>query len=94
MEYRCASARRPGTNPDCEGPHSSSESARLTKTFPIWESIKFELGFAATNLLNRHGREIISTDITSADFGKLRISGCCARNIQLEGRIAWWSRPG
>lgn len=79
----------PRYEPGLRGPHSSSESARMTKTFPIWESIQFELGFAATNLLNRHGREIVTSDITSPDFGMMRISGCCARNIQLEGRIAW-----
>ncbi|HET8548276.1 MAG TPA: carboxypeptidase regulatory-like domain-containing protein [Bryobacteraceae bacterium] len=74
---------------DLRGPHASGESFRMVKGFPIWESIRFELGFAATNPLNRHGREVISTDITDADFGKMRISGCCARNIQLEGRISW-----
>ena len=61
----------------------------MTKSFPIWESISFELGFAATNLLNRHGREFITTDISSPSFGMIKASGCCARTIQLEGRIAW-----
>ncbi len=79
----------PRYEPGLRGPHSSSESARMTKTFPIWETIRFELGFAATNLLNRHGREIVTMDVTSPDFGKMRVAGCCARNIQLEGRIAW-----
>jgi hypothetical protein len=84
---------RVGTAPRYEsslrGPHATSESFRMTKSFPIWETLSFELGFAATNPLNRHGREIITTDITSPDFGLMRVSGCCGRNLQLEGRISW-----
>ncbi|MEW5978779.1 MAG: TonB-dependent receptor [Acidobacteriota bacterium] len=79
----------PRYEPGLRGPHSSSETLRLTRTFPIAERIRFEIGFVASNLLNRHGRELISTDITSPDFGLMRIAGCCARSIQLEGRVAW-----
>jgi hypothetical protein len=61
----------------------------MTKTFPIWETLEFEFGFAATNPFNRHGREFVTQSISSPEFGQLRISGGGQRQLQLEGRIAW-----
>lgn len=75
--------------PNVRGPHSSSERMRLTKSFQIWESVVFEFGAAAINPFNRHTRGFVSTNITSPDFGKLRINGGGQRVLQLEGRLEW-----
>ncbi len=79
----------PRYEPNLRGPHSSSERFRLTKTFPIYETLEFEFGFTAVNLFNRHGRSFVTRNIMSPDFGKLRISGGGQRTLQLEGRIQW-----
>ncbi|MCP5111293.1 MAG: hypothetical protein GY953_10700 [bacterium] len=73
--------------PGVRGPHVSSERFRMTKTFPIWESMEFEFGFVAINPFNRHGRGFVTTNVSSGDFGQLRINGGGQRVIQLEGRI-------
>jgi len=73
--------------PGVRGPHVSSERFRMVKSFPIWESVTFEFGFVAINPFNRHGRGFVTTNVSSGDFGKLRINGGGQRVIQLEGRI-------
>ncbi len=70
-------------------PHSLGERFRLVKVIPIWESVEFEFGFAATNPFNRHGRRIMSTNVSSANFGKMLVQGGGQRVIQLEGRFRW-----
>jgi hypothetical protein len=70
-------------------PHASSESFRITKRFLLYEDVEFEFGAAMTNPFNRHGRGFVTTNISSADFGKLRINGGGQRVIQLEARIAF-----
>lgn len=79
----------PRYEPNLRGPHSSSERFRMTKTFPIYERLEFEFGFAATNPFNRHGREFVTQNVSSPSFGQLRISGSGQRQLQLEGRLAW-----
>ncbi len=71
------------------GPHSASERFRMTKKFIFTEDINFELGVAMINPFNRHGREFVTTNVSSADFGMLRISGDGQRTIQIEARIAF-----
>ena len=75
--------------PNVRGPHSSSERMRLVKKFQLYESVTFEFGAAAINPFNRHTRGFVTTSITSADFGKLRINGGGQRVLQLEGRLEW-----
>jgi hypothetical protein len=71
------------------GPHSASERFRITKKFLFSEDINFEIGAAMLNPFNRHGREFVTTNASSAEFGQLRISGFGQRVIQLEARIAF-----
>ncbi|MEZ5397478.1 MAG: TonB-dependent receptor [Bryobacterales bacterium] len=71
------------------GPHSSSERFRFTKKFLFTEDINFEIGVAMINPFNRHNREFVTTNVSSADFGKLRIAGSGQRQVQLEARIAF-----
>lgn len=84
---------RPGTAPrrlpNVRGPHSSSERMRFVKKFDIYERVEFEFGVAAINPFNRHTRGIITTNLNSADFGKLRINGGGQRVMQVEARLAW-----
>lgn len=84
---------RPGTAPrrlpNVRGPHSSSERMRFVKKFDLYESVEFEFGIAAINPFNRHTRGIITTNLNSADFGKLRINGAGQRVMQVEARLAW-----
>ena len=75
--------------PNIRGPHSSSERMRLTKKFVFYEGVEFEFGAAAINPFNRHGRQFVTTNISSPDFGKLLIAGGGQRTIQVEARFAW-----
>ncbi len=75
--------------PNIRGPHVSSESFRMSKSFPLYETLEFEFGFVAINPFNRHGRGVVTTDISSSEFGMLRVSGGGQRVIQLEGRLTW-----
>ena len=79
----------PRNLPNIRGPHSSSESFRIVKAFRFTERFAFEFGAAMTNPLNRHGRDFVTTDISSGDFGQLRINGSGQRVIQIEGRLAF-----
>ncbi len=79
----------PRYEPGVRGPKVSSERFRMTKKFRLYETLEFEFGFAATNILNRQGRQIVSTSISSPAFGQVRYAGGGQRTIQLEGRIAW-----
>lgn len=82
---------RPGTAPrrldHVRGPHSSSERFRITKKFLFAEGVNFEIGAAMINPFNRHTRGFVTTNVSSADFGKLRIDGSGQRVIQIEARI-------
>ncbi len=75
--------------PNVRGPHASSERMRLVKRIQLYEDVEFEFGAAAINPFNRHGRGFVTTNISSADFGKIRINGSGQRLIQLEARFAW-----
>ncbi len=84
---------RPGTAPrrfdHVRGPHSASERFRLTKKFLFSEDINFEIGVATINPFNRHGRGFVTTNVSSADYGMLRVNGGGQRVVQLEARIAF-----
>ncbi len=75
--------------PNVRGPHASSERFRMTKSFRLYETLEFEFGFATVNPFNRHGRSWVTRNVSSPDFGKLRVSGGGQRVIQLEGRLHW-----
>ncbi len=82
---------RLGTAPrylDIRGPHQASEDFRLTKQFPIWESMKLEVGASFINAFKRVGRGFASTNIDSGNFGKLLASGG-GRTIEMLARIEW-----
>jgi hypothetical protein len=75
--------------PNVRAPHSSSEDMSMSKTFPIYERLTFQVGAAFINVLNRHGRGFMTTDVTSANFGKLVASGGSQRSVEIEARIEW-----
>ena len=75
--------------PNVRGPYSASERFRMVKAFKIYERLNFSVGFAAVNPFNRHGRRIMSTNISSSNFGKMIVTGGSRRTIQLEGRMEW-----
>jgi hypothetical protein len=82
---------RLGTAPrylNIRGPHSASEDFRITKQFPVYESMKLEIGASFINAFKRIGRSFASTNIDSGNFGKLLASGG-GRTIELLGRIEW-----
>jgi hypothetical protein len=79
----------PRVLPNLRGPHQASEDFRASKIFPFYnERLRFELAAVATNAFNRTGRSIVTTDVTSTNFGKLTATGG-GRLFQLEGRIEW-----
>jgi hypothetical protein len=79
----------PRVLPQLRGPHVASEDFRGSKMFPFFgEKLRFEVAAVATNGFNRTGRSIVTTDITSPNFGKLSATGG-GRAFQLEGRLEW-----
>ena len=61
---------------------------RLTKQMQLYANVTFEFGAAAINPFNRHTRGLVTTGVTSADFGKIWINGSGQRALQLEARLA------
>jgi len=75
--------------PYVRGPHSMSETFRMSKKFPLSkrEGTFFGLGMTMTNPFNRIGRYILTTDVTDREhFGEIYAGGG-GRTIQLDGRI-------
>ncbi len=80
---------RVGTAPrslDVRGFHTSSEDFRVTKFFPIRESVNFEFTATFINAFNRSTRGGINTNINSPNFGKF-FGGGNGRSIELSARI-------
>ncbi len=75
--------------PNVRSPHASSERMRFTKKVLLYEGTEFEFGVAAINPFNRHGRGFVTTNVSSGDFGKLRINGGGQRVMQVEARLMW-----
>jgi hypothetical protein len=78
----------PRVLPSTRGPHSMSENFRMTKSFPIYERIKFQAGITMTNPLNRTSRYIVSTTVGDSGYGQL-LQGGGGRTLQIDGRFEW-----
>jgi len=80
---------RPGNSPrvlEIYGPWSAGESLAIMKTFPIRESMSFQVRADADNIFNRTYRYGPDTDLSSPDFGK--ITGVYGnRSFQFSGRF-------
>jgi hypothetical protein len=74
--------------PNVRGPHSMSETFRMSKKFPLWktESKFFQMGMTWTNPFNRTSRYFQDLTVGDADFGKL-FAGGGGKTLQLDGRI-------
>jgi len=74
--------------PNVRGPHSMSETFRMSKKFPFSkrEGTFFGLGMTMTNPFNRTSRYINTTDVTDPTFGMVYAGGG-GRTIQLDARI-------
>jgi hypothetical protein len=84
---------RVGTAPkylaNVRGPHSMSETFRMSKKFPLWkqsESKFFGLGMTMTNPFNRISRYIGDNIVGDSAFGQV-FAGGGGRTIQLDARI-------
>lgn len=78
----------PRVLPSTRGPHSMSENFRMTKSFPIYERIKFQVGLTMTNPFNRTDRYIVSTTVGDSGYGQL-LQGGGGRTLQIDGRFEW-----
>jgi hypothetical protein len=70
------------------GPHFVSETFRMSKYFPIWERLQFQVGMTMSNPFNRTNRYIVSTTVGDSGFGQL-LQGGGGRTIQIDARFEW-----
>jgi hypothetical protein len=70
------------------GPHFISETFRMSKAFPLYERLNFQVGMTMSNPFNRTTREFASTTVGDSGFGALLQTGG-GRTIQLDARIEW-----
>jgi len=84
---------RVGTAPkylsNVRGPHSMSETFRMSKKFPLWKQSEtkfFGLGMTMTNPFNRISRYIGDNIVGDSAFGQV-FAGGGGRTIQLDARV-------
>jgi hypothetical protein len=64
------------------------EQFRLSKRFPIYERLNFQIGMNMTNPFNRTDRYISSTSVGDSQFGAL-LQGGGGKVVQIDGRFEW-----
>ena len=83
---------RVGTTPrflsSVRGPHVMYEQFRLSKRFPIYERLMFQIGMNMTNPFNRTDRYFASTSVGDSAFGSL-LQGGGGKVVQIDARFEW-----
>jgi hypothetical protein len=60
----------------------------MSKFFPLYESLKFQVGMTMTNPFNRTNRYIVSTTVGDSGYGQL-LQGGGGRTLQIDARVEW-----
>ena len=69
-----------------QGPPRYNEDFGISKIFPIWETVQFELGAQMLNVFKRTNRGNPNGNVSSPNFG-LSFPGGGVRTVQVETRI-------